>query len=80
MKFQALIKDEYIIHKKTIKIDKKKKYKNFKGTGSENVPDFILPKEFDINVFKKVKNSLLEKKKEEEKKSKPEVSILSSIG
>jgi hypothetical protein len=55
MKFQNLVKDEYIIHKRTLKIEKKKRYKDHKGTGSETVPEFILPKELDIDVFKNVK-------------------------
>lgn len=34
IKFQDLIKDEFLLHKKTIKFLKKKKYKDHKGSNS----------------------------------------------
>ena len=47
LKFQSQIKDSYVLHKKSVKFIKKRKYKDAKGSGSQTVPPFILPKEHD---------------------------------
>eukprot|EP00347_Sterkiella_histriomuscorum_P009421 403341278 len=57
-KFQQLLKDQFIIHKKSVKFLKKKKYKDYKGTESQKVYPFLLPKEADLKQFQDVKKKL----------------------
>jgi len=47
LKFQELLKDQFLIHKKSIKFLKKKKYKDYKGTDSQKVYPYILPRDYD---------------------------------
>jgi|LauGreDrversion4_2_1035121.scaffolds.fasta_scaffold34011_4 hypothetical protein len=68
LKFQEYIDDSFVIHKKTVKHLKKRRYKCPKGTESQRVLPFVLPKEHDLRHFKAVKEKLLKEKKEEEKK------------
>lgn len=69
-KFQEHIEDEYILHTKSIKFLKNRKYKCAKGSESQKVVPFVLPKEHDVRSFKKVKESL-KKEQEEQKKATP---------
>lgn len=46
-KFQELLKDQFILHKRTIKFLKKKKYKDWKGSEAQRVYPYILPKDYD---------------------------------
>lgn len=47
LKFQEYVDDRFIIHKKSIKFLKKRRYKCAKGTESQRVAPFVLPKEHD---------------------------------
>jgi hypothetical protein len=58
LKFQEHIEHEWLIHKKTIKILSKKKYKCGKGSNSTLVPQFVLPKEHDVRSFKQLREKL----------------------
>ena len=69
-KFQDLVEDEYILHLKSIKFLKARRYKCAKGSESQRVVPFVLPKEHDVRSFKKVKESL-KKEQEEQKKATP---------
>jgi hypothetical protein len=70
-RFQRLIKDHYIIHKKSCKILKDKKYKAWRGKNDE-VAEYVLPESFHIDhyekVMKKAKEAMemLQGKKEKE--------------
>ena len=48
------------MHKKSIKFLKTKKYKNALGQNHNVVKPFILPKEYDIDEFKKLKKQFVE--------------------
>jgi ASC-1-like (ASCH) protein len=52
-RFQALLKDHYIFHKKSIKILKTKKYKAYRGKNDE-VGEYVLPEQFHVDHFEKV--------------------------
>lgn len=58
-KFQEFVKNDYIIHKKSVKVLKTKKYKDIKGTNNQKVPPYILPKEDDVRNFKIAKERML---------------------
>ena len=75
MKFQDLLKDQYILHKKSIVFLQKKAYKDPTGGNSSIVKEFILPKEHNIESFKKAKEYLKKQKDEEEKKKIKEVNL-----
>lgn len=60
LRLQEFLKDEYVLHKKSIKFLKNKKYKDAKGTGSQKVQEFVLPKEFNIDEFKRVKKKIIQ--------------------
>ena len=48
LKFQEHVEDEFVIHKKSIKYIKKRRYKCPKGTEAQTVAPFVLPKEHDV--------------------------------
>lgn len=52
LKFQELLEDSYILHKRTIKFLNKKKYKCPIGSKAQRVLPFALPKEHDARSFK----------------------------
>ena len=62
MRFQNHIKHQFVIHKRSIKLAKLKKYKNALGTG-QTVRKFTLPKEMEKNFFVKQKERLEKKQK-----------------
>jgi hypothetical protein len=68
LKFQEHVEDYFVIHKKSVQVKKKRRYKCGKGSASQTVPPFILPKEHDLKHFKMVKDKLLKERLEEEKK------------
>ena len=52
-RFQHLLRDHYVFHKKSIKIIKGKKYKAWRGA-NDIVPDYVLPEAYHIDHYKKV--------------------------
>jgi hypothetical protein len=51
LKFQEYLEDEFLLHKKSIKFIKKRRYKCPKGTENQKVQPFVLPKEHDLKTF-----------------------------
>jgi hypothetical protein len=62
LKFQEYVEDHFLIHKKSIKILKKRRYKHSNGSQAQMVEPFVLPKEHDLKSFQSVKDKI---KKEE---------------
>lgn len=61
-RFQQLLKEHYVFHKKSIKLLKAKKYKAWRGA-NDVVPDYVLPEAYHIDHFKKVIQKAEEMKK-----------------
>lgn len=70
MKFQNHLKNRFVFHKRSIKLVKKRKYKNPMGN-SQTVRKFTLPKEFEKDFYVKQKQKRDKRQKDEEEKSKP---------
>lgn len=64
------MKSQFLFHKQSIKIIKKKKYKNPLNNG-ESVRKFILPKEYEKDYYIRQKQRLDKKKQEAQTNSKP---------
>ena len=56
------------MHKRTTKILSKKKYKCGKGSNSQSVPAFVLPKEHDVRSFKQLREKLRKEHEEQQRK------------
>ena len=63
MRFQNHLKNQFLFHKQSIKIVKKRKYKNAIGSG-QRVKKFILPKEFEKDFYIAQKKKMEERKKQ----------------
>lgn len=75
MRFQNHVKNQFLFHKQTIKLCKKKKYKN-PLNNSQTVRKFLIPKEYEKNYFvRQLKEIQKRKKAEQEKTQKTEVNI-----
>ena len=75
MRFQNHVKNQFLFHKQTIKLCKKKKYKNPIG-GGQTVRKFIIAKEYEKDFFVKQLKLLQQRKQaEQEMTKKPEVNI-----
>ena len=66
-RFQEVIADQYVIHKKSVKFLKKRKYKCSKGTNNQKVLPYLLPKEHDVKHFKAMKEKLQKEQEEKQK-------------
>lgn len=51
-KFQSMLKDHYIFHKKSMKALKTKKYKAYRGSNTE-IPEIVLPEAYHADHFEK---------------------------
>lgn len=51
-RFQHLLKEHYVFHKKSIKIVKSCKYKAYRGA-HDTVPEFVIPEAFHVDHYKK---------------------------
>lgn len=51
MRFQHHVKNQFVFHKRSIKLAKKKKYKNPIGN-SQTVRKFVIPKEFEKEYYR----------------------------
>lgn len=58
-RFQNVLKDHYIFHKKAIKIIKGKKYRAYRGP-NDVVPEYILPEAFHVDHYDKVLKKIKE--------------------
>lgn len=58
-----VLKDHFVLHKKSIKILKGKQYKAWRGPNSE-IPDYTLPAAYHVDEFNKMMKKLEERKKE----------------
>ena len=67
LKFQEHLEGQYVLHKRTIKHLKQKRYKCPKGTESQRVTPFVLPKEHDVRNFKAAKERLIKEAQEKER-------------
>mmetsp|Transcript_31412 Transcript_31412/g.30761 ORF Transcript_31412/g.30761 Transcript_31412/m.30761 type:complete len:160 (+) Transcript_31412:349-828(+) len=63
LRFQHHLKEEFVLHKKSIKLIKKKKYKDFQGTNSQTVHKHVLPKEYSEAEYKVIKKKIDEEAK-----------------
>ena len=70
-KFQNHIRFEYLLHKRSLKICKSKKYKHSLGNGSQKVSKFTLPKEYQKHYFLEAKAEFEAKLKERQKLTEP---------
>ena len=52
-KFQVVVKDHYILHTKSVKALKNKKYKAWRGANTE-IADYVLPEGFHVDHYEKV--------------------------
>ena len=59
-RFQDVLKEHYIFHKKSIKIVKGKKYKAWRGD-NDIVPDYVLPEGYHIDHYKKAQKQMKDK-------------------
>ena len=62
LRFQNHLKEQYVFHKRSIKLSKLKKYKNPMGN-SQTVAKYTLPKECEKNFYVKNKKKLDERRK-----------------
>ena len=73
-----MVKDHYVLHKKSIKLLKTKQYKAWRGENNV-VPEYTLPAAYHIDEYKKVLKKMEEMKKEmgvpDKKFSKEDVSF-----
>jgi len=67
LKFQEHLEGQYVLHKRTIKHLKQKRYKCPKGSESQRVTPFLLPKEHDVRNFKAAKDRLLKEAEEKQR-------------
>ena len=51
-KFQMMLKDHYVFHKKSIKALKTKKYKAWRGS-NDQLPEIVLPEAYHVDHFEK---------------------------
>ena len=58
-KFQHVVKDHYVLHTKSVKALKTKKYKAWRGKNDE-VADYVLPEGFHVDHYKKVMKKMEE--------------------
>lgn len=83
LKFQEYLEDQFVIHKKTIKFLKKRRYKHASGKDIQKVQPFVLPKEHDHKSFLQVKEKLMKEQKEKEKQQlapkKEDIKLLPSV-
>ena len=80
-KFQHLLKDHYVLHKKSVKILKNRKYKAYRGKHDE-VPEYVLPEAYHVDHWEKVlkkaqkfEERLLGKKPDEAKFNKENMQV-----
>lgn len=59
-RFQHLLREHYVFHKKSIKIVKGKKYKAWRGA-NDIVPDYVLPEGYHIDHYEKVQKKIKDK-------------------
>lgn len=64
MKFQNHLKNQFLFHKRSIKLVKKRKYKSAMGN-TQNVMKFTLPKEFEKDFYLKSKQKRDKRLKDE---------------
>ena len=75
LRFQHQNRSKFVFHKKSIKLCKKKKYKNPFNDG-QSVQRFVLPKEMEVKYFKTAMKKLKDDaKKEQMKHQKKDVSL-----
>ena len=67
-KFQAKLKDEYLLHKGSLKLKKGKKYKDPRGSGAQTPKPWLVPRHFDKKHFKKIRDSAMKQDKPAEPK------------
>jgi len=52
------VKDEFLLHKKSLKLGKQKKYKNGKGNDSQTVSPLVLPRHWDKRRYSEIKKNM----------------------
>lgn len=57
-RFQHQVKDQFLLHKKSIKLCKTKKYKSGARGDAKKPPKFVLPKALDKDTFSKERTRL----------------------
>ena len=70
MRFQNHVKNQFLFHKRSIKLSKKKKYKN-PLSNSQTVNKFIIPKESEKEYFRTQKAKFDERKRQDAAKNTP---------
>ena len=70
MRFQHHVQHQFLFHKQSIKLAKKKQYKNPIGN-SQTVRKFTIPKEYEKDFYVRQKSRLNERKKQAEAQAKP---------
>jgi hypothetical protein len=58
LKFQHMLKDHYIFHKKSIKILTKKRYKAWRPSKENKPEDFPLPATYHIDHYEKAQKAI----------------------
>ena len=77
-KFQNLVKDRFLLHKGSLKLIKKSRYKPGKGGNATSPTPYILPAQHNIDTFKEIKAKVAAKAKEDQPAKLSEVKTTSS--
>ena len=76
-KFQNLVKDRFLLHKGSLKLIKKTRYKSGKGGNATNPAPYVLPSQHNIDTFREIKAKVAAKAKEDQPAKLSEVKTFS---